>query len=388
MKKNVTYNANNRVSCVINKSIKFMFISSIICLSITSCKRGGTGYEDNSDYLVISAPLKQHEMTEMPKNSVLFDTIDYVRLSSDIEGSLVGNINDIKIVRDDIFILSNNNTLFHFLKDGSFIDKLYRKGRGRGEYLNIERFDVSNDGSKIFIFDNNQRKVIVYSNDFDYLRQIDLEDIIFDFAVTNNDDLLLFNPKYFGQGRRGAWLTDSLGRFKKQLLTINDSYKHEAILDHYLVHINENEIGLLGLEDNDCFYRIKSDSIYISAKMVTDIKMSKKTKRKQESNPKTEQYVKAGYFETDNYIQFDLSDLNSDMVTVRYDKRNNTVYRTYLDDYTRITQLDEIFLRVISSHNSTVISCLTPVQIMGSSFYSMLFPEITENSNPVLVIEG
>ena len=367
---------------------KFLFFPSIafFSLSLLSCDGSNEKNEVNLNYPIISAPLKNHEITDLPKNSLLYDSIDYVRLSSDVDGSLLGAIIDIKINGDDIYILSNNNTIFHFLYDGSFVDKLHRKGRGRGEYLNISKFDVTNDGNEIFLFDGDQRRMLVYSKDFEFKRQIDLEDIVFDFALTKEKDILFFNPKYFGRGRRGAWVTDSLGIFKKQLLSIDNSYKHEAILDHYFVTINDEEIGLMGLEDNDCFYKITSDSIAISAKMVTDLKMSKRTKRSKEYNEKAEQYVKAAYYETENVLQFDLSDFNQEMVTIRYDKRNDKTYRTYLDDYTRIKEFDELFPRVITSYKSIMIQCLSPAQIMSSSIYSLLFPEITENSNPVLVL--
>ena len=55
---------------------------------------------------------------------------------------LMGDIKSIKIYDDTYFILDSRNVIFRFDKDGKYLSKIARQGRGHGEYLDIRSIDI------------------------------------------------------------------------------------------------------------------------------------------------------------------------------------------------------------------------------------------------------
>ena len=159
------------------------------------------------------------------------------------DSCLVGNIKDVRVDDDLIFIRTDNRILL-FSYEGTFIRSFAHRGRGAGEYLNIQSFDLSPEKEELYIFDRDIRKIQVYSYNNNYLRTISLEDYPFDFAVLSSGDLILFYPQNFpDQLRRGLWKADCNGNVKKQLIELNPKFKRVCIIDHYMVHLDDKTIA-------------------------------------------------------------------------------------------------------------------------------------------------
>ena len=367
--------------------LKFL---SLVCVAVSalSCVQNNETTTYNGNARLINAPLRNEEKTTLPRMNFMFEHIDTIFLSSECEERLIDRIFDVKTTNDNIFI-QGSECIFLFSKSGQFISRIGHKGMGHGEYLSLDRFDISNDGRQLYVFDQHLNKIITYNQNGDFIRQIELDDIVFDFAVNGKDRFVLYNPVYYGHNcRRGLWELDTLGVFKSHLLSIDDDFRHTVIIDHYLVHINDSSTGLIGPEDYDLFYSIQNDEIEESYKVITDISMSKKVKasdRIVDRNSYTE-YIKSGYFETDKLLQFDLSNTKGDYVKVIFDKSNDVEYRFYQSDYERITEVDEVFPELISSYNGCFIYCVTHEMVEYSSFFKLQFPDIDETSNPVLIL--
>lgn len=355
--------------------------------SLISCSDKANRVENNNVF-VIEAPLKKEARTDLPLISKLSESIDTIYLDSSRPESLLGKIRNVIIEGDTIFIHSDNFIAL-FSIDGKFISKFERRGRGRGEYISLFDFDILPSKNELFVFDRDIKKVLIYSYSGNFIREVELSDWPMDFAVLQNGDYLFYYPQSFKKiPRRGLWQTDSLGNTKKQLVAIEDYYKNVTMINNYLVHINSDDIGFMGLEDNDNFYRITTDSIYVTCKMKTDIVMSRKIAKNDDlvEQPLT-QYLKVDYLESDRLLTFLVTDLKSKEVRVFLDKRDGSVYRVYNDDIKRFISMDEAIPFFGYCYKGRFISYLMANDIMADeNFHKKFFPSIKEDSNPVLLV--
>ena len=366
------------------KRNKIIIILSFIAFNYLSC---GHIDEANEGIWNVYIPLKNENKTDLALISELSNHMDTIYLSSN-DNCIVGRIEDVLIDNDVLFIVSNNSIL-KFSIDGIYLDKIERRGRGHGEYISINRIDLLPSKKEIYIFDRNSKKILVYSYDGNFIRNIDLEDYPQDFAILPNGDLLYFTPQtYKGIPRRGLWKTDSLGCNEELLIPIDDSYKKVSIIDRYLVHIDSCTVGLMGIEDTDLFYNISSDTIKTTCRFSTDISMSKhKTRNNEIIEEPLSGYIKAGYFESNRLLIFEATDAVSTNVRVVVDKQNKKQYNLYSSDLKRIQSIDEAFPFFNYCYNGNFFTVLYANEILSNEkFYQDFFPTITSESNPVITI--
>lgn len=344
---------------------------------------------DDSDFggIVIDSPLKKEVYPDsLLTVSSIFESVDTIYLENDSAESTIGMVQDIKLSDDLIFIRSSYG-LFVFNYEGKFIRRIGNKGRGPGEYLSLSKFDILKSKREVSIIDFDLNRVLVYSYEGEFLRKFDFEDFVHDFAVLPNGNYLFMNPDYYDkEKRRGLWETDPNGVFVKQLFTIPDYYKHVSINTRYLAHINPEEIGCQGLEDLDYIYHYKNDSIYPKYKIKTDIKVPRKIQKQtgRWTNPDRE-YTKTGYFETDRFLLFEVTNFEND-VRVIYDKKKDMVFRQYSDYFGRISSLDNIMPYFNSCYEGNCIVSLEPQMVLAVEELKELYPTITADSNPILFV--
>lgn len=305
---------------------RFLYII-LFAVIIISCNNQKQVVVDDD---VIYLPLKRPEKTGSLKVNRTAFHIDTISLESSAE-SMVSLIKDIRIA-DSILFVQNGVVITLFSYDGSFIRNVGHIGRGPGEYLNLCHFDICPDKEQIYILDDMGRKIMVYSYTGEMKRVIKYDGYPMDFAVLPDGEILYYYPRYNnGSIARGLWRADSDGVLRDHLVGIDPEFAHVVILDHYLVHINPETVGFMGLEDKDEFYHITRDTLYRSYRMMTDYTMSKSVLRSEES-PKTPltSYIKNGYLETDSLFIFTLSDSKSIKVRSILRKTDNELFRVYM----------------------------------------------------------
>ena len=101
---------------------------------------------------------------------------------------LMGDIKSIRVYDDTYFILDSRNTIFQFDKDGKYLSKISRQGRGHGEYLDIRTIDVFAD--EVYVLSSFEKKICTYSFDGEFHREIGLDEPYFDMAVEDGYVLL------------------------------------------------------------------------------------------------------------------------------------------------------------------------------------------------------
>lgn len=368
-----------------SKLMKTFILTMISILTFTSCSSVETN-EDKLSYDIIDAPINQELKTDLPSISNLYVAKDTIILNSESAESQLGNIQDIKQFEDTLFIQSDN-AIYLFQTDGSFIRKINRKGRGHGEYLNITHFDIGNE--RIHVLDIDLKRILVYNFEGTFIRQVQLKDIVFDFAVLDNGDYLFYNPElYEGDLKRGIWQSDSLYTTCKELVTIDKSFLHTFILPRWFVHINSGTVGLMGAEDTDLIYAINKDSVKVSAKVTTDIVMKKKIRNKRTPyvTHNGHEYAKVSYYETNSLIAFAVNNMFNSKVEIIYDKIGKKTYRIYQSDVKRISNEDQLIPIIHSAYNGICYSVLHAPQLVSmQSNEGLPWEGITMDSNPVIL---
>jgi hypothetical protein len=121
---------------------------------------------------------------------LLTETIEVIPLETTDE-SLIGEITDVRVEDDRIFItdeMSHRITVFD--REGKYVSKIDRYGRGPGEYLEIAATEVLNDSTCV-ILDLFNMSLLYYRIDGRFIKTKDVSEI-WARAVVKTDDKLYF----------------------------------------------------------------------------------------------------------------------------------------------------------------------------------------------------
>jgi hypothetical protein len=104
---------------------------------------------------------------------------------------LISDIDKIIIKSDKIYILDRrNSSIYIFDIKGNYLNKLSRKGNAPGEYLELSDFIVVD--SSIFVLSRVMKKILVYSENLDLIRNYPLDDF-YDYCYLFDEKLLLYS---------------------------------------------------------------------------------------------------------------------------------------------------------------------------------------------------
>ena len=127
------------------------FIISLCFIICVSCNR--TGEEDNIRLITVDVH------TQAAIEDIVKSLDGYIFLETN-DSSILQGIDKLKIENDTIYIADGDVLHLFGRKDGKWLGKIDRQGRGHGEYLGLTDFDVY--GSEIYILSRVDNKVIVY----------------------------------------------------------------------------------------------------------------------------------------------------------------------------------------------------------------------------------
>ena len=97
----------------------------------------------------------------------LVDSIEVIKLESNAI-SLIGRIRRIEFENDKFYVSTDTQVLLIFDENGNYINKLSKKGKGPGEYLEMRDFSVDKDGSiKVLSYNT----ILTYDSNLKYIGQ-------------------------------------------------------------------------------------------------------------------------------------------------------------------------------------------------------------------------
>lgn len=341
---------------------------------------------------VIYVDYENDKQDEIFNYSDYLDSVKYVPLET-TDSCLVGNVRDIHFVNDQFYI-SDNKTVFVFSKEGKFVGKVSRCGRGHGEYLNLSYFDVNKSNGEICIYDQGKGMVHVYTQNGTFLRNVRIEGIARDFAVLPNGNYLFYTPDIMTDNYRGVWQTDKDGNFVNQPVVLSEKTNRIILKSNNFMHLNDTEIGLLGPMGFDNIYHISTDTSYIAYSVETNFTIPRKVLKmdNSESLPEGLSYSLTRYYETDNLVSFYMVIMGDKQKTIIYDKNTGIVYnRTMYQDDRNPTFFEwgdkvPIFIPEYRTDYGICFGYSSAKLFMKMKDYSAYAPNCEEDSNPIMCI--
>jgi hypothetical protein len=149
----------------------------LLVLFFTGCKNKNVEISPAYTIKIDSLSLKQSI-----KASELFDTCKNILLET-TEESLIGKIDKIQIYENRIYILDKElaKSLFVFSDKGKFLFKIRHLGKGRGEFVTPDDFNI--DDNKIYINSRILRKILAFNINGGLISELPVPTISFSFSL-------------------------------------------------------------------------------------------------------------------------------------------------------------------------------------------------------------
>lgn len=363
------------------RKVLFLSLSLLLTIVILSCS-SKSRVAPIEGAIAIDVPIMYEDSIRFPSTSQLFDSVSIVLETSEFETLVGDRIKDVKILDDTLIILSGDfvtNTLQLFDINGRFIRKIDRSGRGPGEYINISKIDLDPDKRHIIVFDRGSG-MLRYTMKGDFVSRVRYEYDAHDFALLPDGGYVLFNP-FAKTPHGGLWSIDSQGNFKRTLISYDDLDIHSMFGSTWLIHINDTVIGFSGLKNK--IYHIGNDTVYTAYQIISEII---DPEEKQQENKLPSNY-KEQYFESDDLLMFSLQQSESPYHYVRtfYEKKNGQTEFFFWHSHPTIPQDNQIPY-FTANYKNYFFSELSPTTILKNEDLRKQYPQITEDSNPVIRI--
>ncbi|MGL5681523.1 MAG: 6-bladed beta-propeller [Marinifilaceae bacterium] len=169
----------------------------VLCMLLVGCQDSNTRQLTNTITLTLD---NGDKITGIPADSI-YSQVQYIPLETNKE-SFIGEIDRVKIQNNLILAYNKSiSSLFIFDISGKYLTKLQKKGRGNGEYLQIDDFNIKND--RLIILDGQRKQLLYYSlQEMRFINTLNLNDWYSHFELLDNQIVLYSNfstsdKKYF-----------------------------------------------------------------------------------------------------------------------------------------------------------------------------------------------
>ncbi len=366
--------------------IRYIVTMIALCVIVCCCSMNNNK-QSNHGMVGLPVRFKTASQNNTIRMSDLFCKVKYIPLENSDNASLINRVDDLRFTNDGIYICDKSNaSILRFDLGGKFVHRYQHRGRGPGEYINIYQFDVNETTGNISIYDGSSNRVLVYSSSDIFLYDFQIDDVPRDFAQLPNGDFLFYTHDYMRGVRRGLWQTDSVGRFKQQVITIDEDFLfNSGFHSKYLRHYGDTVV-LAGPEDKNLIYHIACDTT--SAPYILDVDIT--IPRKLQKNPlgasdkyRGKYYTIFNCYETEHLLTVSLHDTYQHIAIYHHKTTGVTYQPMKSDDIT--DDMPPIGLFAASTPEA-IITVLSAEYILSFEQLTEMFPQINEESNPIIAI--
>jgi hypothetical protein len=227
------------------------------------------GCETESEHKGEVIKINPREAEEFVNLSEIADSIKLIKLQTEGD-DVIGMARRIIIKKKYIYVQDViQKVVFVFDKDGKYVSKLNKQGRGPGEYLSLGFISVDDNEEYIEFVDSSLRKILKYTNiTFEFLESTPFPDLNFNsmrkqdgfyYCATQQYDNVINDVKT----NAGLLIVDEKNQittlFDKNIETgsLETGYHYYGInLESFTVN-DKNELFLSLMFDNT-FYRLKA----------------------------------------------------------------------------------------------------------------------------------
>ncbi|NLV62742.1 MAG: 6-bladed beta-propeller [Clostridiaceae bacterium] len=384
---------------MLKKMRTFLFFSIIVGISIISVSCNNRSHKENEyETISITPSNKQLPMSQF------IGQIEYIKLTTPKEMAL-GNIEKV-IVHDDLFFVrhgSSNPSVSVFNSEGEFQYNIGKQGRGPGEYVALNDFNIDRTQKTVIIMDLMLQKMHFYNLDGAYVRSDALPIHALKFSSLKNGDYIFWVGNLYNEvmnkNETTLWnlyvvnpdlsikekhlevtkefMSVMNGSLPSSLSPCEDGVNIYAPLSNYIYHYNDRG------EFSTKYYL---DFGSLNCNFLSELHQYKGIKSSFAFNLRKTgaTYYPNQLFEFKKYLYFTFIS-NDDMYSVYYDKENKSSHVTLgypVDDIN-----GAIFGRAVASTRNSLITVIEPVRLMDDNNNvpeKLQHLNLTPNSNPVL----
>ena len=191
-----------------SNSFNYILLTTLLCLfSCVADRKPGNAF----------APDLLGEAAEEIRYSQFVDSLEYIPLETTDE-CLIGKITDIALTDDRIFVLDElQQTVWVFTSDGRYINRIGKRGEGPGEYLRITQLEYDKTKNQLIVLSSS--KLFFYdATNGEYIKTIELDRKADDFKLCPDGGFILSN---MGEAvsSAGVYRTDAEGNTLESLVT-------------------------------------------------------------------------------------------------------------------------------------------------------------------------
>jgi hypothetical protein len=332
----------------------------------------------------------------------VFTSVKFIPLETD-STSLLGDKIRLKFYEDEIFILdlAGKNCVMRFTSDGHFLNAIGQRGRGEGEYVNLQDYSIFEDTVAILDSYSGQSRILKYSKEGSYLSSIRLDFAVFSFEKTANGYILStgYNRK---NHKYRIHITDNKGEIQSSF-----------IKDNTELNLPMFEPNFFRWDSGICIHEVFEDEVYkYSSNTITetysfdlgDYSVPDEFFEKEfiESFPDLNKHGFANlkaYFESPRLSVFIIdtqilkgAETYSTAYQIFYDKFNHSLYRRNIvynevngdpfQDLASLTNSDEL---VYILYPDQVVDNIGYLESLGNPTGSYL-SEVNEMDNPIIAL--
>jgi len=351
---------------------KLSFIAIILFIFIISCKDTASKfYLDENNTIVAEVNIHQRKENVIYASEFI-DSVDRIKLETTDE-SLISKIAKV-IIEDGLIFIQDIKTRSVLIFDitGKYKNKILKVGQGPGEYSEISTLMVDNKNKHLIIYDVHNRKMIYYTFDGSFVKEITnfsggrvARDVI---NLPNENFLCYFPDKKPGDTERfELWEVDSDGKFVNGLLKHENAYPHVFNeTSSYFYKISENKVGLMD-PNLTSIYHYENDTLsrYLSYKL--DVP----TMASFPNQPEAKDHYSILYsYEKGDYILSEWLDDEGKYFAMLFSKKDNIITTGRTISYQK-----EIFGKIVNSNQSNIIVMEIPSTFILDDLTSEYAPQ-------------
>ena len=370
----------------------FKYCTYLICFVFLSCTNRNNIVKD-----IIFIDVDKIESTII--DSVSIKEVSYVLLETKPE-CLIGNIHKLMITDSMIYVFDklDTKTIFCFDKDGKFIYKIDKIGKGPGEYLDVLDFDVD-EKEIVYVYDNARKKLITYWDKAKLFSEKDMKHRFFEFAIIDNSHILISDSWEAG----GLYKRLSVLGTEKQNVTpmfrqrkIYDSPGIVSFCNHYLYKSNDI---IFSYRFSNVVYKFKENKLQPIFSFKEELIPDKKFITKLIENPmwdyKDDTYLLdiTNVYENEDHFMMDI--IKGMPTSCIINKKSLNVKRTFLYQNSKLIGLSNLSVKAFD--NNLFVSILDVRDVATDKFIMNIdkttlpdsiknrFYNLKEGDNPVLI---
>jgi hypothetical protein len=237
-------------------------MAPLMLFALSGCGGREGGTSDN----VISITVHERSIDGTINLADIVDSVTYIPLETTNE-SLLDRIVEVFFV-DDTVLVRVNSRVFLFDKNGKYLRKISRQGRGPGEYLDLSQMMFDEVGRRIIILDGYADRLLYYDMEGRFVKDVPefaTGYIPRDIVNLSDGNFLCYRPDHDevpGATPGGIWEVDSTGAFKRWVR--KDDMIHPVTFAgdmNYFYPLPDGRIGFQGVETESCYYYDGNDMV-------------------------------------------------------------------------------------------------------------------------------